>query len=491
MAAKRRTQRVSKIFKLGRSQGTLDFVDVNVSGDTQLFISPTALAHLPSDWGDGCVYLVQNFFQSVLSSIKIGDHDRAEALLNTLKEPNETHLGLSRGRARGRALGDGSAHRVWRAMAQSEAAKSGLLKDLEDTVLLIPGVGVDIISDMTTNIIRGPLIEYTQEMCERFGIPLHDGIDSGPLWDPAKRRWFAKHVRLPMTKYGKLLLVPKAIVRPDLQFKADQYYRHFILTHLQEVELNSGSGLVYMLKDGTRRVDKGAVEQKYCYTKDGKKPIKDVIVEQTMSNPDILDAYRAEMAKQPYNPLSHEMIAFVEGEDDPDWDALLKAVLDIPTGNEAAADYENAIEALLTALFYPDLTTPHIQYEIHEGRKRIDIRYTNMGIAGFFSWVSKHYPAPHVWIECKNYSKKVANPELDQLAGRFSPSRGRIGILVCRSYDDKAKFLKRCRDTAKDDRGWIIPLDDEDLKAFVEARKTVEFFQQWTLLAQRFDALND
>jgi hypothetical protein len=479
---RRKTQRVSEIYKLGRTQGSLDFVDVNVSRDTPLFISPTALAHLPSDWGDGCVYLVQNFFQTVLQAIKEGKHDRAESLLNTLKEPNETHLGVSTGASRGRALGDGSAHKVWGAMAQSEAAKSGLLRDLEDTVLLIPGVGVDIISDMTTNIIRGPLIEYTQIMCERFGITLKDGVDSGPLWDPANRRWFTRYERLPMTKFGKLLLVPKAIVRPDIQFKADQYYRHHILTFLQKMELNAGSALVYLLADGTRKVNKTAVIQKYGSG-------KTMIVEQTLKHPEMLDAYRAEMAKQPYNPLSHEMIAMIEKDSAPDWDQLLDAVLSVKPGKESATDYENAVEALLTALFYPDLTNPNIQHEIHDGRKRIDIKYTNMGIAGFFSWVAKHYPAPLIWIECKNYSKDVANPELDQLSGRFSPSRGKVGLLVCRSFDNKDRFFDRCKDTAKDDRGFIIPLDDDDLATLVAQRKDAEFFQQWTLLSERFERL--
>jgi len=483
---RRKRQRVSDVFKLGRSQGSLDFVDVNVAGDTPLFLSPTALAHLPSDWGDGCVYLVQNFFQTVLKAIKSGKHTEAEQLLGMLKEPNETHLGLSKGKSRGRALGDGSAHKVWGAMAQSEAAKTGLLKDLEDTVLLIPGVGVDIISDMTTNIIRGPLIEYTQEMCARFNIPLQDGVDSGPLWDPSKKTWFTRYERLPVTKEGKLLLVPKAIVRPDLQFRADQYYRHYILTHLQQVELNSGSGLVYMIKDGTRKVDKTAVEAKY---KKQDATIKDVIVEQTLKNPAILDAYRAEMAKQPYNPLSHEMIALVENEDGPDWDQLLQDVLDVPTGKAASTDFENAVEALLTALFYPDLTNPAIQAPIHDGRKIIDIKYTNMAKGSFFSWVSTHYPSPLMWIECKNYAGKVANPELDQLSGRFSPSRGRVGILVCRKYDKKNVFLDRCRDTARDDRGWIIALDDDDLRLLVEYRKKEADFQKWDLLCHRFEGL--
>ena len=35
---------------------------------------------------------------------------------------------------RGEGLGDGSAHEVWSALSESEAARSGLLEDLEDKI---------------------------------------------------------------------------------------------------------------------------------------------------------------------------------------------------------------------------------------------------------------------------------------------------------------------------------------------------------------------
>lgn len=481
--AGRRNQRVSTIFKLKRSQATLDFVDVDIEHDTRVFLSPRALTLMQTDWGDGCVTLVQNFFETVLHCIKNGDNAKAEALLQELREPNETHLGMSQGPSRGRALGDESAHDVWSALSQSAAAKSGLIHDLEDTVLLIHGISVDIVSDITTNIIRGPLIEYTQEQAKQLGIPLTQGVPSGPMWHPGRGEWITQFVELPMTKTGKLLLVPKAIVRRTSLYDMQYYYRHFLLEEMQREELKAGSALVTMLKKGPKVYKKDLIEK---YGAD-----KNAVIDQTLKRPDVLDEYRKEMGKRPFLPLSHEDLQSVEGEKPTDWDALLNAVVSLNTGTENAGAYEKAVEALLTALFYPDLVHPVYQHKIHQGRKRIDIKYTNMGGAGFFAWVSKHYTVPQLFVECKNYGGEVANPDLDQLSGRFGRSRGEVGFLVCRRFDDKARFELRCRDTALDGRGYIIALDDDDLKALVEARKVEDEapYREYPLLRQRFDAL--
>jgi hypothetical protein len=91
-----------------------------------------------------------------------------------------------------------------------------------------------------------------------------------------------------------------------------------------------------------------------------------------------------------------------------------------------------------------------------------------------------------IFVECKNYAEDPANPELDQLAGRFSPKRGQVGILVCRKIGNKKRMAERCRDTANDNRGYVIALDDDDLKKIID-----EFLRSGdlTLLRQRFDSL--
>jgi hypothetical protein len=473
--------RVSEYYNLGRTQPSLDFVDVDITGDVKIFIDPPALRLVPSEWGDECVFLIQNFFQTVLQAIKDGRDDYAKKLLRSLREPNETHLGLSKERARGRALGYESAVGVYDALSRSEAAKSGLLEDLEDTILMVDGIDKDIVSDMTTNIIRGLLIKYTNQICPLYGIPLVMGVDSGPLWNPIERGWFSQLISLPIAE-RKILLVPKAIVRKRMDYDASEYYTDYILEYLMEEEKAANTELVRLLKKGGTRVYKKDLKKKYGMG-------KEVIVRETLKNPELLDEYRRDKRKEPEPPLNHLQIAEVEGTRPPEWDSLLRSVLMLNPGRDDAGKYEKAIESLLTAVFYPALTNPQVQYPIHEGRKRIDITYTNIGERGFFRWLSLHRSASHIFIECKNYKGEVGNPELDQLSGRFSPSRGQVGFLVCRSFDDKELFLKRCRDTAYDTRGFIIPLDDGDLEELVEYKKDHEISIEFPMLKTYFDRL--
>jgi hypothetical protein len=73
------------------------------------------------------------------------------------------------------------------------------------------------------------------------------------------------------------------------------------------------------------------------------------------------------------------------------------------------------------------LTCPQIEQEIDEGRKRIDLSFDNSARDGFFYRLHTTYrlPSQFIFAECKNYGREVGNPEIDQLAGRFGPNRGK------------------------------------------------------------------
>lgn len=452
--------RVSEFYQLDRTQPTLDFVDVDTRDDIRVFLDPRAILLLQSDWGEQCRELLHTYFAAVLSAIAADDTVRVRRLLSQLREPNETHLGFSSGPSRGHGLGRQSGEAIADALSGSRAARTGLLQDLEDTVLLVPGIGHDIVSDITTNVLRGPLIAYTRQQAELHDISTAQ-VASGPIWNPAKAIWEQGFVDLPAPHNRKLLLVPKALVRIKMDFDKDEYYGDYLIPMLQNEELSkAGSDLVEMLKRGPR-VTKKAIKEKYGTN-------KDAVAALTATHREALDGYRRQKGEYVSPPLDHGRMADLTHSPPVDLPALLAAVRAVPPGRSHATAFHNAVEALLSALLYPALIDPEVEHQQHQGRKRVDIRYTNVARQGYFSWLIQHrIPSQHLFVECKNYTGDPANPELDQLGGRFSPLRGQVGLLVCRNFQNKQLFLERCRDTAHDRRGYCLALDDHDLAQLV------------------------
>lgn len=478
--------KVSEYYGLSRGQASLKFLDVDIDQDLKLFLNAKAIRSLGTSWSEHCEELLSSFFNEVLQAIRSGEDERALSLLTVLKEPNETHLGLSKGESDGRGLGPKKAREIWNSMRRSKAVKSGLLTDLEDTVLLIDGVSVDIVSDIITNIIRGPLISYTQEVCEDLAIPLVDGVSSGPVWNPTSLEWDVDFVSLPTPNDQKLILIPKEIVRINSDYDVDAYYRHFILEKLKTVEIEENTSLVHILKSGKnkgeRKVYKTELMEKYGTQK------KAVVIEQTDNFPELLHQYKAENSN-PTPALSHRQISDAQDAPPTDWDKLLNDVLQLDPGKKEAYRYEDAIQALMEALFYPSLVDPKSQTPIHNGLKRVDIEFKNYAQEGFFEWVGRHYIAPYVFIECKNFGSEIGNPEIDQISMRMSDRRGRFGILVCRSVEDDEKLLERCKAAAIDGHAYIVALQDKDLVDLVEAAKNPFTANVYDLLEEKFKKL--
>ena len=461
--------RVSERFGIAGGQAVLDFVDVDVTRDIPLFVDPYALRGREDPWSTGCVGLLQNFFSAVLDSVRTGRRDDGVRLLMGLREPNETHLGYSQSSAsRGSGVGRGIATELWNALAASSAVTSGLLNDLEEAALLVEGVSTDRVSDITINVIRQPLIDYTTEQANVWGMPIAQ-VRSGCLWDPVSLTWGPEtFVDLPEGPERPLLLVPKAIVRQRLTLDPGRYYRNYILPRYQDDEIQAGRGLVRVLKGGERKVylpKKIASERllsqqrrqkraNATYTQMDATLLRNYLAD-TRSGPERLPARPLEeLTDQPVN-----------------WEALLRAVLHVQPGSDGASAYHRQVQGLLTALFYPQLDSCKREAEIDQGRKRVDLRFTNTAAAGFFRWLTDNFPPqPFIWCECKNYGADPANEALDQLTGRFSPNRGNFGLLLCRALSNRGRIVQRCRDAALNGRGYVLALEDSDLRTMVDAR---------------------
>ncbi len=446
---------IADFFALGKTQAELDFVDVPLTNDLALFVDPYTFSVQDDDWSLRCNEAILSFFETALHCVRTKQDALGQQILNGLGEPNETHLGLSSGRPQGRGVSGKQAFDLYLHLKRSRAAASGLLSELADCDLFIEGIGPDKISDISTNIIRRELIAYTQEQCRLHGIPLRKDVASGGLWNATKRRWENAYVELPVVRNEKLLLVPKASVRWNLAFSPQRYYRSFVLNYLQAEHQAQGTALVEILRSGRRRVTKKSVEEQYPFS-------KGFLEEFTGKHPEVLKEYKSRLELPP--ELSNEDL-------DETFDAevfadvLIDKLREIPTGQEHANKFHSLILGALEFIFYPYLIYPQSEFPINMGRKRIDIKFTNNAKSGFFfrRRLEPGTRAVNVFVECKNYAHELANPELDQIAGRFSPNRGRFGFIVARKFENREKFVLSCRDTAQDDRGFIVALVDSDI----------------------------
>ncbi len=439
-------------FGVNKIQPELDFVDISLNTDNRLFVDPFALSQRPDRWSQNAHLTVVTFFQSIIDDIRAGREDQALELLKHLREPNETRLGYSRRRSQGAGIGDEQASELFGALRESTAVRTGFINSLEESEIMIEGISHDKISDLTTNIIRGELATYTAEQCTLHGVGLHE-VAMPPCFSTDLMNWEEKYLFLPVHRGSPILLVPKSIVRRTSAYQHPKYYQHFVLNYLQREELaNPQSRLVRTLRNGRRVVTKKVLSARNPRT-------KEFLYNFSRQHPEVLQDYRAALAQAEIRGTASD----VDGPDDTlVAEALRQALQTIPVGDAGANQYHELMIGAGEFIFFPNLLHPKKEPRIHQGRKRIDILFENGAVKGLFHRLHtiRHLPCAYVPFECKNYSTDVANPELDQLAGRFSVQRGKLGFLCCRSFENRTRFIESCRDTLRDDRGLIIPLDD-------------------------------
>ena len=451
--------KISNFFRLNKPQAELDFVDVDVSRDTRLFVDPYAIEIRDDAFADELKRYIVSFFQTLLNATKSNDRAKLVSLTSHLGEPPDTFLGLSRG-SPGRGVGRGQADQIIGALRGSRAVRTGQLSDLAEAELFIEGISSDKLSDLTTNVLRTPFYDYTRDQCELLGLATTK-VAAPAAWNPGTLRWEAKYVDLPVVAGKRVLMIPKILVRRKLSLDSQEFYNAHMLEFLQAEELRAHGPLVRILKSKKAVVYKKDLKGKFPFS-------KSFLADFVAKHPDIIETYKK--LKGAEGPLTSTELDS-EFSEPLFAEALIQKLQSIPTGGDHASDYHSYMIGALTFIFFPYLTAPKKEVEIHQGRKRIDIRFFNSAKSGFFHRM-RTWPqtgALYVFIECKNYGSEVGNPELDQLTSRFGRQRGRLGILTCRNVTDRNRLDAQCKDAAQDGRGLALVLTDADVVTLLQA----------------------
>lgn len=454
--------KISKKYKLNKSQSELDFIDIDINKDIPLFIDPYRISKLRGEFIDQANSIINNYFSYLIELLSVKDYDKAKKIFINLNEVNETCLGFSKNKPRGNGLGFKKSNDFFEAIKTSKAVNLGILNSLEDMKVFVQGISSDRISDMATNIIRKLLIEYTQNQCNIFNIPLTENVASGMYWDSFSRTWKQEYTDMLVINDKRYLLVPKIIVTYGDGITSEDYYNRFVLDFLQSENIRNKSDIVQYRKgkrnNGEAFVTKKDIKEKQMNTLAPNGITKDWLANFTDAHSRVFINFKKDSIKNmkevDFNESKIEIATF-----------LINKLKSIAPGNDQASEYHITILCILEFIFFPNISSPKKEVEINEGRKRIDIVYNNTSSQGFFYDLFEKYdiPANFIMVECKNYKIDIKNSELDQLLGRFNKRRGKFGISTSRTAKDYSTLVKRCSDIYKDSDNLIIPLLDADI----------------------------
>lgn len=439
----------------------LDFVDIYAFQDIPLFLDPFGISAMGTKWAKECENQIATYFQYLVDSIRTGDKKTVAKLLNALHEVNEIALGYSSGVPSGRGIGPEQAKEIQAAFESSQAAQSGDIKDIADCALMIPGISRDKISDITANILKRQLVEYTQKQCEKYKIPTKR-VAVNNAFDYNSLQFTSYFAQLPVIGNHAKILLPISSVRQDPELSKSKYYRNFVLEFLRAEHQHAGDSLSSVLKNGQVVVRIMDLKEKY--------PMNvDFLYEFSKNHPKILENYKSELRRTAIKKgkvqlvTNRKVLNSIERRD---------IMNSIKTGQTDAHQFHKIAFDNLIHIFGSRLSKPQSEQSINESRKRIDIVFNNSDRNGFFHNLNTIHKikCPKIIIECKNYGRELGNPEVDQINGRLNSKRGRFGVLICRNIKDKTKLLRRCKDLINDNGNYIIVLEDSDIFKLLEFR---------------------
>ncbi|MFV0392961.1 MAG: hypothetical protein ACK5LC_00980 [Coprobacillaceae bacterium] len=176
--------RFCEYFKINDNE--LEFLDIDIDADYPFFIDPLLLS--VSDELPGAYDKFLNYFNDNSNTFQF-------------KEVKQTHLGFGYHSFIGHGIGPKKA-----ATIRNNKFLIDYGYGLDTIEIFTKGIGIDMISDMTTNIILEDLLMFTEKVCQRYDVPTQKcKVEISPI----------KYIvcNLPIYNYDYIILCPKSILR--------------------------------------------------------------------------------------------------------------------------------------------------------------------------------------------------------------------------------------------------------------------------------------
>ncbi len=460
---------LNRVLNIPIRQEDVDFVMPDVDVDRRLGIDPFLLYRsLRADFQQAHGQILR-FFNFVLQHIKDGDLAKAEYLL-LCPEPREIGLGYTKYGTSGSGIGPELAREIAYTFKNSPALLSRGVRHIEELQLICPGVGPDRISDAAANILKLFLINYTQEQCLSWSIPINKDVPVSHFFDFSELDWRDGYFDLPVNPSTgtPLLLVPRRILRILPWINYDDYLGEYSKAFLRPVSRSS------LLRLKPRRFSQKGVAQKDIEKEAAPTP-KPQVCQVTAQNTAALNTYierkeREAASAEPTELSTLQDIAKLKGHAD----SLIQELASVNSGKEDAYKYQDLAHRILTFCFHPHLADGKPQERTCEGTLIRDLVFSNEGARNFWRYIMQTYGSFLVVFELKNKTD-ITGSDVDQVATYLGDTMGRFGILVSRDNAGTTSFNRRKAVFNKESlRKVILHLTDKDLAQLLRQRSALK-----------------
>ena len=268
-----------------------EYINIELETDNKMFVDPYLIYLGKDERSTICSNRIVNYFSQLLKHAIDGNDTLGHKIVKYLHENNEVRLGYSKSKPCGTGFGQNKGIIMYETIKNSNAVKSGLVKDIFDASILIENVGFDRISDLTINIIFEELITFTNEICTKYNIPTTEIVLNKPIWSDKMNRWISQcKVKLPTHNNEPIVLVPKNFANRTLAYSYKRFYDNQMMIYYGKYAIKHPSeGLVKILKRGIVPA-KCKIRKKYpC--------IKSSVIKFIYDNPDEYLEYKNKQLK--------------------------------------------------------------------------------------------------------------------------------------------------------------------------------------------------
>lgn len=238
---------------------TTEFLNIPLDTDIQVFIDPFLIANNRGDKLFNAVYFQQKAFLAKLNNDFILPNNRKDGLifLDHLHEPNEYHLGYS-GINKGSAIADTKAEVIFDSLRNNRLARASSLtitNEAHNVLLLVTGIGQDIMSDTIANVCRDLFAHFTKEQCLKYSISM--STFNRKFYDPNVNLWKDANFELPSYLGKPIILLPTKMMSSIRSYV--NHYNYFVSSNCLSKDILSGkldvsnpATFVKTLNDGTK-----------------------------------------------------------------------------------------------------------------------------------------------------------------------------------------------------------------------------------------------